>query len=886
MNSRVVLATGLTSVLVGGITLAAVAKPDPAPAAGVPKAGAASALSGPEGEKFFAEQVRPLLEQKCVSCHSGEKPQGDLRLTTRAALLKGGVSGPAAIAGQPGKSLLISAINFQGRRMPPQGQMAPKDIATLTRWVALGMPWPAGEHASLEPKAEHGPPQVNEKTKQFWSFQPVRRPAVPAVKMKAWVRNPIDAFVLKRLESEGLKPNPTASRATLIRRAYYDMLGLPPTPEEVQAFLNDKSPNAWEKVVDRLLASPQYGEKWGRHWLDLVRFAESNSYERDGTKPNAWRYRDYVIRSFNEDKPYDQFVTEQLAGDELSPRTPERLIATGYYRLGIWDDEPADPLLALYDDLDDIANTTGQTFLGMTIGCARCHDHKIDPMPQKDYYRFLAFFSGVRRYGVRSHESVEAASLRSIATEEEKRMHRERVAPLLAENARKIQAVEDRLLPDLTPVEKEEWRNPFARFDIAAKRVPKLLSRRDLGDYRRLLEERRRLQRSEMTDLPMALCVTEERQPRETFVLLRGNPHAKGDPVEPGFLSVLTPPQPRVVPAAHGDTSGRRLALAQWIASRENPLTSRVMVNRVWHYHFGRGLVKSTSNFGFQGDKPTHPELLDWLADRFSSPATVSVASNRAGQGKGQLTIDNSQLSIVNSRSGAEFKTGFGWRLKPLHRLILLSNTYKMSSQAQPAALKKDPENDLLWRFDMRRLQAEEVRDAILAVNGSLNPKMWGPSFYPDIPADVLAGQSRPGENWGKSSPEEQRRRSVYIFVKRSLMTPIIASFDGPETDFTCPNRFSTTQPTQALGMLNSEWTNEQAHVLAEYLRKHAGDDTAAQVKLALWRVTQREPTPKEIERGVNLIRDLQKEDGKKPEEALQAFCVVALNLNEFLYLD
>jgi hypothetical protein len=315
----------------------------------------------------------------------------------------------------------------------------------------------------------------------------------------------------------------------------------------------------------------------------------------------------------------------------------------------------------------------------------------------------------------------------------------------------------------------------------------------------------------------------------------------------PGFPAVLSPPEPQITPPPYGDTSGRRLALAHWIASPDNPLTARVMVNRVWQYHFGRGIVRSSSDFGFQGDRPTHPELLDWLASEF-------VAK--------------------------------GWRLKPLHRMIMLSATYRMSSRAQRKAYARDPGNDLFWRFAPRRLQAEEVRDSILAANGSLNVKMGGPGFFPTIPEEVLAGQSQPGANWGKSSPEERARRSVYIFVKRSLITPILASFDGPETDLTCPIRFATTQPTQALGFLNSAFIHEQAKVFAEYLRRTAGPDPAAQVKRALWRVTQRPPTAKEVTRGVRYIEAMRHEQGVRPEDALTLFCVIALNLNEFIYLD
>lgn len=863
----------LAACLAGIITLAAGAAPAPPGTSSSPGA-------GDEGARLFAAQVRPVLQEKCVACHSGDKAQGGLRLTSRDSILKGGGSGPAAVAGKPGESLLVKAIHYEGRRMPPQGKLAQPQIDALTRWVQMGLPWPA-EQASLEPQTHHAPPRVTPETMKFWSFQPVRLPALPAVKGKEWVRTPIDRFILARLEAKGLQPNPPASRSALIRRAYYDMTGLPPSPEEVAAFVNDRSSNAWEKVVDRLLASPQYGEKWGRHWLDLVRFAESNSYERDGSKPDAWRYRDYVIQSFNRDKPYDQFIKEQIAGDELTPRTPEGLIATGYYRLGIWDDEPVDPEQALYDDLDDIASTTGQVFLGLTVGCARCHDHKIDPIPQKDYYRFLAFFSGLRRYGLRSPESVEEASLRPLLIGPKGEKQRQAAAEYrerFRRNLEGIGEIEGLVRPDLAPVEKEEWVTEARRVPLVKARVPRLVSQTQLDRYVQLVEERDRLRQNPPPALETALCVTEiGPQARETFVLMRGNAHAKGDKVEPGFPSVLAPPQPDLAPGPHGDTSGRRLALTKWLTDPKNPLTARAMVNRVWQYHFGRGIVRSTSNFGFQGDKPTHPELLDWLAARFMKGSEWSTGS--AGSTGGGPSSRTARTPLTS-------RTAEAWRLKPLHRLILLSSTYRMSSRANPGALAKDPENDLFWRFDMRRLQAEEVRDSILAVNGSLNLKAGGPGIYTTIPAEVLAGQSMPGAGWGKSSPEEQCRRSVYIFVKRSLAVPIIASFDGPETDFTCPGRFATTQPTQALGMINSAWTNEQARLFARYLKEHAGEKPPDQVKLALSRTLQRTPTPAEIARGMKLIESLQKDEKLGADEALATFCLVSLNLDEFLYLD
>lgn len=800
---------------------------------------------------FFDKQAWPILKASCVACHAGDSPSGGLDLTRREAVLKGGASGPAVDLAKPEASLLIRAVHYDGRQMPPQGKLPQAQIETLTRWVKLGAPWSASRAAAAAP-VKHGPPAVNAETMRFWSFQPVKRPGVPKVKNAAWVRTPVDAFVLSKLEKAGFTPAAPASRAALLRRAYFDVLGLPPTPEEVRAFVADKSPNAWEKVVDRLLASPHYGERWGRHWLDLVRYAETNSYERDGDKPFVWRYRDYVIRSFNDDKPYDRFLKEQLAGDELPNRTPETLIATGYYRLGLWDDEPADPEQARFDDLDDIVSTTAQTFLGLTVGCARCHDHKIDPIPTKDYYRMVAFFRNVNRYGVRSNESVAEASLRPISSPEEQKRYAAESAVFKAkldELDGKIVAVEKVVRPVLQGGERDDFRNEMNRAPIVKKRVPSLVSEAVYADYVRLLEERSKLRAAPPKGLEMALCVTEAGgEVPPTFVLGRGSVHAPGAKVTPGFLSVLNPPQPRV-PALAKDapTSGRRALLADWIADPKNPLTARVMANRVWQFHFGRGIVRSTSNFGFMGTAPTHPELLDYLA--------------------------------------SELVKG-GWRLKPLHRQILLSSAYRMSSAANPKHLAKDPENDLLWRFDMRRLDAEEVRDAILVANGSLNPKMYGPSITVTLPQEVLAGQSVPGQGWGRTEPEEQRRRSVYVKIKRSLSVPILASFDAADTDNTCPVRFATTQPTQALGMMNSAFVNEQARVFADFVKAKAGTDPAARVRLVLWRVLQREPTAKEVQRGVRYLTDTQLQDAKGADDALASFCLVALNLNEFIYLD
>jgi mono/diheme cytochrome c family protein len=792
-----------------------------------------AAEPSPQEAEFFEKRIRPLLADYCYKCHSADadKVKGGLLLDSRAGLLKGGETGPGFVPGAPEKSLLIEAIHWTNEdlQMPPKKKLSDAQIADLTEWVKMGAPWPSNP-APLAKKEF----TVTDKDRAHWAFRPVKRPVPPAVKNQARVANPIDAFVLAKLEAKGLTPNAAADKRALVRRVYYDVTGLPPAPEEVEAFVADSSPKAWETLVDRLLASPHYGEQWGRHWLDLVRFAETNSYERDNDKPRAWRYRDYVIRALNDDKPYDQFIREQLAGDELPDRSAESIIATGYYRLGIWDDEPVDGFQARFDMLDDIIATTGQVMLGLTVDCARCHDHKIDPIGQHDYYALLSFFHNVNQY--RNGGPTDEVPLPGV--------------PGGAKDADPFAGKREGLETRIAEIE-EHFRERHPQKVVTTQLVKlqgeRILGKEPLERYLQFQKELAALKNDKVTG-NKALAVTEAGpKPPETFILLRGNPANKGDKVEPAFLQVLDPPAPAIVAPAGVKSSGRRLALANWIASRDNQLTARVMVNRVWQHHFGRGIVRSPNNFGVQGDAPTHPELLDWLASEFIEK---------------------------------------GWSLKALHRLILTSNTYRMSSRPSPAALKADPPNDLLSHFDMRRLTAEELRDSLLAVTGTLNPEMFGPGVYVDIPKAVLAGQSRPGHGWGKSSPEEQARRSIYIFVKRSLNTPILASFDQAETDRSAPVRFASTQPTQALGMLNSAFVNEQAGKFAARIQREGGAEIAGQVGRALQLATARPPTEAEIERGVAFIDALQKTDGASAEAALKTFCLLALNLNEFLYLD
>ena len=788
-----------------------------------------------DGVAFFESKVRPVLQGRCVDCHGGGTRKGGLDLTSREGLLKGGDRGPAVSLEAPRESLLLDAINHRELEMPPKGKLPQADLDALGRWVEMGAPWPAGV---LTSKA--GPPPVDDRARAFWSFRPVARPEVPAVRRAEWARSPIDRFVLAKLEAAGLDPAPPASKTSLLRRVTYDLTGLPPTPVEVVAFLADPAPDAYEQVVDRLLASPRHGERWARHWLDLVRYAETDGYEFDAPKPGAWRYRDYVINSLNDDKPYDRFVKEQLAGDEIRPGSDEALIATGFYRVGPWDSGAPDKLQATFDELDDVVGTTSQVFLGLTANCARCHDHKSDPFPTSDYYRMLAFFRGVRRYGPRTAlRPLASPSAKEAATLVETRKKLEAVAG-------QVKAIEDALLPHLEGVERDDFQSEQYRAEIIEKHVPKHVSEADWQRYQALAREKYGLERSR----PQALCVTEAgASPPETSVLIRGNPRSPGARVEPGFPSVIDPASPGIpAPPDDAKSSGRRAVLADWIASPGNPLTARVMVNRIWQHHFGRGLVRSTSDFGFKGTPPTHPELLDWLAGEF-------VAR--------------------------------GWSLKAMHRLMVTSTAYRMASTPDPKALAIDPENDRLWRFDLRRLEAEEVRDSILAVCGNLNlAVIGGPGIYPKIQREVLVGQSRPGSGWGRSTLEEQARRSIYIHVKRSLAFPLLASFDAADVDASCPVRFATTQPTQALGLLNGEVINEQARVFAVDVSAKAGDDPAATVRLVLRRATQRDPSPREVERGVEFLARMRGRHGLDAQAALAKFCLLALNLNEFVYLD
>jgi hypothetical protein len=659
-----------------------------------------------------------------------------------------------------------------------------------------------------------------------WAFLPPERPSIPGIEDPSAdiARNPIDAFLLETLREHAIEPAGEADRRTLIRRLTFDLIGLPPTPEDVEAFERDTRPDAYERLVDRLLASPHHGERWGRHWLDVVRFAETHGYERDDPKPNAWKYRDYVISAFNADKAYDRFLTEQLAGDELPESTSEAKIATGLHRLGPIDDEPADSVMDRFDQLDDMVRTVGTAFMGLTIHCARCHDHKFDPISQQDYYRMVSFFSPGRKFVRDSEASISL----DLADPAEIRRRDEMVASI----DRQVNALRERLtaLPPADPATSPTKREIEGR--IAA------------------------LEKSKPVGLPRALGLTDAGPSAEpTHVLVRGDAHKPGKEVVPAFLSAIDRETPAILPASTGASTGRRTALARWLTAPDHPLTPRVIANRLWAHHFGAGIVASPSDFGAMGDEPTHPELLDWLASELASS---------------------------------------GWSLKAMHRMIVSSAAYRRATAWNDSAGATDPENTLLWRRRPRRLEAESLRDAILAVSGALNPTMEGPSIMPPIDPAVLAGQSRPGSGWKVSNPVDASRRSVYIFVKRTLALPELEVMDSPENNEPCPRRSVTTTAPQALTMFNSAFAFDSAARFADRLRREARDESA-HIDRAFKLAYGRAPTSAEksaslefLDRQASLVSRQPAHDAPVDfrHQAMQTFCLVILNSNEFLTVD
>jgi hypothetical protein len=664
--------------------------------------------------------------------------------------------------------------------------------------------------------------------RSFWAFQTVKKAPVPAVKNQQWVKTPIDSFVLAKLEEAGLQPNPPADRLTLLRRATIDMTGLPPTQEEIQQFLSDKSPNAWEKVVDRLLASPAYGERWARHWLDVARYADSNGFKADETRPNIWRYRDYVIDAFNTDKPYDRFIKEQIAGDELYPGDPDALIAMGFNRNWIDETNAAALFTRRQETLDDMTTATGEAFLGLTFGCARCHNHKFDPILQKDYYRLQAFFANT---------SFGDGPLPLKDPAERQKYDAQKAA--WEEKTKDIRAEMNQILEPLRAAKAKSGSNTFEEEVKAAimmdpaKRDPLQAMMYHTAEPRVSFDEEpdartlRSLKGDSATryaDLKKQLAAFDSLRPAplpqgqfmidigpkapETYVLRGGNFALKGEEVQPGFLSILDPADAKVT--ALPNSTGRRTALAAWLTDPKNPLVARVMVNRIWHYNFGKGIVSTPGDFGRMGSRPTHPELLDYLAANF---------------------VEN------------------GWSIKKIQRQILLSNTYQQSADLQPKAAEDDPDNKLLSHWPRRRLEAEAVRDSMLFTSGLLNTKMGGPGVFPPVPAGTLSDLSATAAAGGWKSekdPAQNNRRSVYIFVRRNLRYPMLQEFDSANTFESCDFRKNTVTPSQSLDLLNNDLILQWAQSLAGRVLNDSGLTPEAQIDRAFKLTYGRSPSTEE----------------------------------------
>lgn len=714
--------------------------------------------------------------------------------------------------------------------------------------------------------------------RKYWAFQPVKRSAPPPVRNTSWIATDVDRFVVGKLEAKGLKPAPPADRVTLLRRLSFDLIGLPPTPDEIDAFVADSSPNAYEKVVDRLLASPHYGERWARHWLDLARYAESEGFKSDETRPNAWRYRDYVIQSFNENKPYDRFVKEQIAGDELWPGDPQARVATAFNRHYPDESNARNLMQRRQEILNDITDTTGATFLAMTYGCARCHTHKFDPILHTDYYRLQAFFANTAaddEIPMIGPDQMAEYRAKKAVWENKTKPIRDQIAALLEPKKQAIlkefvdkypAEIQDAIAK--APAERTafEWQMYYKAkpyLTIEDKAAAGALKGEDKKKYQVLTAELKTFAPLDPGDPPLGIGMRDiSAKAPATHVLNAGAWDAPLQEVQPGFLSIIDPSTPKIEPPAGLATTGRRTALANWIASPDNPLTARVMANRIWFYHFGTGIVDTPSDFGAMGQRPTNPELLDWLASEFVRT---------------------------------------GWDVKGLHKLIVMSNTYRQSSDYNAESAAQDPRNKLMWRFPRERLEGEVIRDAALSVAGLLNTKVGGPSVFPELPSGAI----KPRGGWNvNTNPAERNRRSVYIFVRRNARYPMLEAFDMPDTHESCGRRNQTITAPQAMSLLNSAVSLDWAQAFAGRVLKTAGTDTAAQVntafRLAYGRTAngsekdlvqtffakQKQIIAERAAAGQKLAEPSVMPDGydRVQAAALVDFCQMLLNSNEFVY--
>jgi uncharacterized protein DUF1549/uncharacterized protein DUF1553/cytochrome c len=914
---------------------------------------------------YFEKQIRPILMRNCAGCHSAKAKIAGLDLTSAEGFQRGGQSGQLINKDNPVESRLVRAISYQSElKMPPTGKLKEEEIAALTEWVKMGAPWPEGK---AEAKAEANDAkwsnrtstrEFSEEEKKFWAYQPISRPVAPKVSAAAWVKSPIDAFILSKLEEKNLTPAPPADKLTLLRRATFDLTGLPPTEEEIRDFLADGSPNAFNKVVDRLLASPRYGEKWGRHWLDVARYADSTGNDEDHRYPHAWRYRDYVIDSFNNDLPYDQFVREQVAGDLLPPAKPgtinrRGIIATGFLALGPKALAQTDKKKMLYDVYDEQVDVTTRAFLGLTVSCARCHNHKFDPILTKDYYSLVGIFASTRSFRD-PLANVSAPLLKPLVPNSEYEIYREKRRAHEAQLKRRqleqgeiIERAKERLLADegkrladymlaareqfelaeLKTIAKErglgeeilkkwveylkpgkvrqhllEWEkaNPEnlnevargyqqrfldryakwneklnewrAKYREAVANDKNLPNRPDFEagqdrffsevyfnregpfsikpddktkfsdeDWQRLAHLKKELEelKKQAPQEPEMACAVEDGEIVKQKVLIRGDYHNEGEDAPKAYPLILAE-HTKISDDDGGNGSGR-FQLAEWLTQAEHPLTARVMANRIWQWHFGEGLVRTPDNFGKMGERPTHPELLDFLARSFSES---------------------------------------GWSIKAMHRLIMLSSAYRMSSQVSPANMAGDPENRLLSRFNRQRLTVEEMRDGLMAIDGSLDLTMGG---------TLQTGTGTDGENDNKRlslNPEKLNRRTVYLPLRRANLPALLNLFDFGDATSLTGKRQLTNVATQALFWMNSDFLTERSKKLAQTLLETKSQSDDARAELTYLRIVNREASNEEIRGAVAYISGYQKKYAKDALSAWQSLCRVLMSSNDFIYLD
>ena len=888
------------------------------------KAGAAQSAAAGSAEQvaFFEARIRPVLAAKCFSCHGDHDQRGGLRLDNLAAALKGGAKGPVIVAGDPDKSRLVAAVQYHGAlKMPPAGKLRAEEISALSAWVKMGAPWPAvAPVIGGGAKGQALDMKLTNAQRNFWSFRPVTKPSLPAVKNSKWCISPVDRFVLAKLEFNGLKPAPPADRRSLIRRVSFDLVGLPPTPEEVEAFVNDRTPNAWEKIVDRLLASPHYGERWGRHWLDVVRYADSNGLDENVAFANAYHYRDYVVKAFNQDKPYNEFICEQLAGDLMPTETEEirndRITATGFLALGPkLLAEPDKPKMVM-DIVDEQIEVTSKAFIGLTVTCARCHNHKFDPIPTKDYYALAGIFKSTKTMASLNTVAMwQERPLQSKRTEGETAVFQAQIkqaqanldhakekanAELLADSranaakylqaawelAQQGKATSAAEVPAAPSAPQARTANQIAaqyginaailrhvaQFVSDVRQNPSMLAAPDLATAVRRFADRISLPdnpeplytdsekkpvakaQKALTDLrdneakPPTVMAVEDTKAENCRVHIRGDTQNLGDEVPRHFLTVLGGDKIVVT----DDKRSGRLELAQWIARSEHPLTGRVEVNRIWQGHFGSGLVQTPDNWGFLGLRPTHPELLDWLASTF---------------------IEQS------------------WSIKKLHRLILTSNTYKMGAIAdaktEEVASKSDPDNTLLWKMPHRRLEAEPFRDALLFVSGRLDLTIGGTLLRTRNHDYVTNDQSGNGANY--NAP----RRSLYLPIIRNALYDMFQAFDYGDPSMVNVKRSTTTVAPQALFLMNSPFVIEQARYFAESLRGQGQLQDTDRIRAAYQRAFGRRPSSAETRKALSYIVAYSgrlpasiADSAKRTELAWTSFCQVLLASNEFIYVN